>query len=186
LQELELSIAALAEDLVRIADEAAEAEATLSGLRTKGLTGDDRAKLQHLQTLLREQLHEYQFSSLAIGEINISDVKYTPDHEGFDLGFDLSASDMIRTIWAYLLSMLELARSDQTSHCGMLIFDEPRQQETATVSFVQLLRRASLSYAFGQQVIFATSEEEAQLRVALANVPHSFLSFSGKILSAER
>jgi hypothetical protein len=60
-----------------------------------------------------------------------------------------------------LLSLLELAaRSDKAAnHLGMLIFDEPRQQEIESSSLRALLSRAALSKGRNQQVIFASSQE---------------------------
>jgi hypothetical protein len=183
LRRLELELTALVETLRSVGAEWADGQSELSRLRSELLSDRDRQKLDQLEGLLQEQLRQFGFRSLPIGEINISDIKYTPNHEGFDLGFDLSASDMIRTIWAYLLGLLELSRLGTMNHVGLLILDEPRQQETAAISFVELLRRASESGRFNQQVIFATSEEELELKQALGDVPHVFLTFPGKILS---
>jgi hypothetical protein len=78
-----------------------------------------------------------------------------------DLQFDLSASDLIRSIWAYRLSFLELARDKETNHLGLLVIDEPGQQEMASESFSALLQRASRAGAYGQQILLATSEEQS-------------------------
>ena len=59
--------------------------------------------------------------------------------------------------------MLEVARDVATNHPGMLLLDEPRQQSSSDVSFVQLLRRVSSASTFGQQVILFTSEERERL-----------------------
>jgi hypothetical protein len=146
------------------------------------LSESDNRKLQLLQKLLIDQLQEYGFSSMAPSSIRISQTTYRPEHEGFDLGFDLSASDMIRTIWAYIHGLLELSRTEQTNHPGLLILDEPRQQETARVDFASFLKRASSAGKAEQQVIFATSEEPGHLRSVLKGLPHTFIEFEGRIL----
>lgn len=145
----------------------------LQALGSTGPTELDRQKVGTLQSHLREQLAQYDFRSISQREIEISSDTFRPVHEGFDLGFDLSASDMIRVIWAYLLSLLEVGREYDTNHPQMLIFDEPRQQETERFSFTELLKRASAAGGQGSQIIFATSEEEAQLEDMLAGVRHS-------------
>ena len=147
-----------------------------------GLTPSDVERIEKLESSFRAQLREYDFSSVGIDTISISMDSYRPTHEGFDLGFDLSASDMVRTIWAYLLGLVEVARTEETNHLGLLILDEPRQQETKQVSFAGLLKRASLALAANQQIIFATSEEPATLKTMLKDIPHSLHLVEGQIL----
>ncbi len=50
-----------------------------------------------------------------------------------------SASDAIRAVWAYLIAMMDIGRSHSTNHLGMLVFDEPKQQMVAGVSFEALM-----------------------------------------------
>lgn len=147
-----------------------------------GLSIDDERKLRTLEESFVAQLAEYGFKSIPPHELRISRTTYRPVHDGFDLGFDLSASDMIRSIWAYLNGLLELARKDKTQHPGLLILDEPRQQSTSPVSFATFLRRASRAVAAKQQVIFATSEEPPALAAALDGIPHALISVQGRIL----
>ncbi|MFF9028154.1 hypothetical protein [Streptomyces iakyrus] len=148
----------------------------LTALRRRELTTADDVKIRALKDSLTSQLEAYGFRSLEPRSIDVSPRTYRPNHEGFDLGFDLSASDMIRVIWAYLFSFMEVSREFQTNHPQLLIFDEPRQQEAARFSFQQLLRRAADNGAAGSQVIFATSEEEDDLRSMLVGLPHQMTS----------
>lgn len=129
-------------------------------LRELGTPQADRDKINALQASFLSQLGDYGFTSLPIGELNISEDTYLPTYEGFDLGFDLSASDMIRTIWAHRMGLLEVARSFDNRHAQLLVFDEPRQQSTDPLSFIALFERAGRASSFGQQIIFATSEPE--------------------------
>ena len=153
-----------------------------SELPTKGLSPSDKDKLNRLQRSFIEQVKQYSLSSVKPDSLEISEDNYKPTLEGFNLGFDLSASDNIRTIWAYLQGLLELSREVETNHLGLLILDEPRQQETAELSFAEFLKRASGAARFRQQVIFATSETEANLRDILIGVPHTCHRFAGKIV----
>ena len=138
--------------------------------------------------------------------MNVSEDSYRPEHDGFDIQTDvnrtdsaspsaaaaspnstqlqnsISASDLIRTIWAYLNGMLEMGRSGGTNHPGFLLFDEPRQQSTRDVSFVELLRRASTSHSFSQQVIFFTSENLERLQGHLSGLPHSLVPIEGRVI----
>jgi prefoldin subunit 5 len=122
------------------------------------------------------------FASLPISELTISEDTYQPVYEGFDLGFDLSASDMVRTIWSQRLGLLEVARQFASRHAKLLVFDEPRQQSTDPLSFTALFERAGQAAEYGQQVIFATSEPELSVRAMLGGVGHQYLRFEGKMI----
>lgn len=141
--------------------------ALLDSLTGDELSAADKAKLDALEASLRAQLQSYGFDSLNPNEIDIDRSTYRPTHEGFDLGFDLSASDMIRVIWAYLFGMLDVGQEETGNHLGLLIFDEPRQQETARASYQALLANASTSGLGGAQIIFATSEPAESLLAML-------------------
>lgn len=145
-------------------------------------TAEDKQKLTRMGDLVREQVAGYGFSTFPAIELEISEENYRPQREGFEIGFELSASDAIRLKWAYQLALLELARSGTTHHPGVVIFDEPQQQKTAKISFKELLERASNAKASGQQVIFATSEDRDQLDAFLAGVDCNFLPFDGPLV----
>lgn len=145
------------------------------------LSKSDKEKLDILRKLFIEQVKLYDLSSINPDSLQISEDSYKPILEGFNLIFDLSASDNIRTIWAYLTALLELSREVQTNHLGLLIFDEPRQQETAKISFAKFLKRASSAIQYQQQIIFLTSETDANLSHILSEI-HNYQNFTGKII----
>jgi hypothetical protein len=154
------------------------------GFPEHGFSTNDSEKLNALQRQVIGYLSDFGFSSFDSNLLNISSDSYLPTREGFDLGFDTSASDGIRVIWSYLISLFSLREKFQTNHPGIIIFDEPRQQEANKLSFAGLLRGASETSSAGQ-IIFATSEEEKTLTEALEGCKYSLLSFSpseGKIL----
>lgn len=183
LERLSESYAVLAETLEELSVRYRDVRAELKALSEVGQSAEDAAKLKSLESLLDEQLRAYRFLSLDPDSIRISPTKYVPVREGFNLGHDISASDMVRLIWAFLLGLLELARENETNHPGLLMFDEPRQQDAAEVSFRELLRRASSAGDADQQVIFATSEDPASLAGMLAGVPHTMRAFDGLVIT---
>ena len=149
-----------------------------------GFSKNDFAKLNALENKVTDYLSQFGFSSFDPNLMKISKDNYLPTREGFDLGFDTSASDGIRVIWSYLLSLFSLGNLFRTNHPGILIFDEPRQQEANKLSFAGLLKGASETSNAGQ-IIFATSEEEEILKDALNGCEYSLCSFTpsdGKIL----
>ena len=130
-------------------------------------------------------LKNFGFSSFKPELIQISEETYLPTREGFDLGFDTSASDGIRIIWSYLIGLFKLSKDYETNHPQVLIFDEPRQQEAKKVSFTELLKESAAACAGRGQIILATSEDEDVLVSALGDSPYSMRSFpasDGKIL----
>lgn len=141
----------------------------------------DLNKIKRLESLFNEQLKLYGFSSFN-ENIKISPDTYKPTLEGFNLMFDLSASDHIRTIWAYLTGLLELSREFETNHLGLLIFDEPRQQEASQISCYELLKRTAKAKKHNQQVIFATSEDKEILENLLKNIEHGYHNYEGKMI----
>jgi hypothetical protein len=157
-------------------------ELGIAGLPDDDLSEADRSKLRLWQESIREQLKEYGFKSLDTEELEVSAHTYRPEVEGFELQTSISASDLIRTIWAYQHGMLEVARVAGTNHPGMVLFDEPRQQSSSAVSFVRLLKRVSSAIEFGQQVILFTSEERERLDQHLTDLPHYIERIEGRVL----
>lgn len=147
------------------------------------LSSNDIEKINIVQSLFINQVTDYGLTSVNPKSLLISQDSYKPTHDGFDLQFDLSASDLVRAIWAFLISFLEIARNKSTNHLGLLIMDEPRQQSAKKASVKELLNRLSESGKYNQQVIFATSEEQDLLNELLKDIPHSYINFEGKILS---
>jgi hypothetical protein len=154
----------------------------LAGLPMETQSDGDRAKVVGLQDSFTAQLGEYGVDSIDPHQIRISPDSFGPVCGDFDLQFDLSASDAIRSAWAYRTALLEVARQMPTHHPGLLMFDEPRQQDASGVSFAALLKRLSTAVAFNQQVIVATSEPEETLAPMLAGVASTTVSFGDRII----
>ena len=169
-------------ELEPLSEEWFEIELEKGRLPKKDVSDSDKKKLTLWDDFFVQQLREYGFQSLPIREVNVSRDTYAPSHEGFDLPSNISASDLIRIIWAYLTGLLEVSSELNTNHPGFLIFDEPRQQSTDKFSFHTLLKRASRSIENDHQIIFATSENVDNLDQMLDSVPHTLLSFDGRII----
>jgi sugar-specific transcriptional regulator TrmB len=168
--------------LAVLARQHAELLSARNELPSDRLTEKDKEKLVRMGELVREQVASYGFSTFPPSELEISQENYRPQREGFEIGFEMSASDTIRLKWAYQLALLEVARTAKTHHAGLVIFDEPQQQKTAKVSFKKLLDRAALARASGQQVIFATSEDREQLETFLSDIDCHFIAFDTPIV----
>lgn len=178
LQSRTVELDAARDHLRGISERWAEQRRMLSLIERDELSDSDADKLTRVQSALQRQLRDYGFDSLNPEDIEVDRTTYRPVHEGFDLGFDLSASDMIRVIWAYLFSILAVGHTEGGNHLGLLIFDEPRQQETAHSSYSALLAQASLAGLSGAQVLFATSEPLTSLEQMLQGRTYNMISLA--------
>lgn len=168
--------------LERLSKKHAEILAARDLLPRDRFGAEDREKLSTMERLVREQTASYGFQTFPPAELDISEESYRPQREGFEIGFEMSASDTIRLKWAYQLALLEVGRSSETHHAGLVIFDEPQQQKTAKISFRKLLERAALARTASQQVIFATSEDRSELEGFLSDIECHYIPFGTHIV----
>lgn len=152
-----------------------EVEADLSSSKGSEVNESDKEILSRLERTVRSQLGRYGFTSIQPNDVSISEETYRPTFEGFDLGFDLSASDMVRLIWAYLSGMLEVGFLGEGGHLGLLILDEPKQQDAAVSSYKALLRHSVELADAGAQLLFATSESKDSIEEMLAGVEYNLI-----------
>ena len=157
----------LLDELQAIALGWVKATEALAKLPTDNLTAKDLSKVDVLTTNICAQLTSYGFRSFQPAEIALSTDNVRPlvrersDTEIVEkeINFEVSASDAIRLKWAYLLATFELQLVCQTNHPGLVIFDEPGQQEIDSGSLFAFLKRAADAGAqAGGQVIVSTSE----------------------------
>lgn len=182
LADAEVALGALRDALTGIAARASVNRTDTAALPSGGLTPDDSQRIALLESIFLDQLRLYQPESLPLEDLEISRESYLPAADNVDLGFQISASDGIRLIWAYLLGLLETARTVATPHPGLLIFDEPKQQSAKEYSLQMLLERASHARHHGQQVLFATSEPRERLDEMLAGVDVQYEPIDGRLL----
>lgn len=118
----------------------------------------------NLEKLMQKNLNLFGFSASEINEITISRNTLRPEQNGYDIIAETSASDYIRTIWAFTLALLELATNDELNikHGGFVVFDEPRQHETKTQSLDDLIKYTSQIFENTGQAIFTTSFENLE------------------------
>jgi hypothetical protein len=142
----------------------------------------DQTKFKTLTELLRQQAREFGFSTFSPDELTIDEDTYRPQKEGYEIGFETSASDAIRLKWAYQLGLLELGHRHPTNHPGMLLLDEPRQQSSSKISFGRLLERAAGRQRSDQQVIVSTSEDLEILKEILSRIKCKATIFQGYVI----
>ncbi|MCM3115708.1 hypothetical protein M3610_10450 [Neobacillus sp. MER 74] len=127
----------------------------------------DKKKLAYFEKEFLSLLKEFSFSSINTSEITISHDKYTPIVSGFDIKFDSSASDNIRLIWSYVIAIYKTSQQYGGNHPGLIVFDEPGQQQMAVKSQKQLFE--VLSKTKGQAIV-GTSLEPAEIQEMTKNL----------------
>ena len=179
----------LLDDLQAIAERWAKATDALRKLPDDNLTATDLKKVDLLTAKIIEQLTAYGFRSFQPAEIALSTDNFRPlvrEREGTEIvekeiNFEVSASDAIRLKWAYLVATFELQQTYPTNHPGLLIFDEPGQQEIDSGSLFAFLKRAAAAAQDGGQVIVSTSEPLPLVQLEMTQRAH-IIDFPGFIL----
>lgn len=137
------------------------AESGLKALPDSGFSSSDWKKLKSLKSSFVYYLNEFGYSSNSLTDFQISEYTYKPTLNDVDINSEASASDNIRVIWAYLFSILTLDQYkdvEGVNHLGLLIMDEPRQQEAKDLSFRSFILNASKVKEMNKQIIIGTSE----------------------------
>jgi hypothetical protein len=153
-----------------------------SSLRAEQVSAQDERKRQALEARFVDILRIAGFRSFAPDKFNIDRETFRPMREGFDIVYDVSASDNIRSISSYVTALLELGHYFQTNHPGLLILDEPRQQNLDWSNFSAILERLALSKKANQQVIVATSDSSERIEEFAARVECTRIALEGPIL----
>ena len=164
----------------------ASLQAEIKDLPVERLSTADVVKIDALQGSIRRQLVRYGFNTFGAADLTVSKDTYRPEKEGFEIGFELSASDSIRLKWAYQLGLLDVAKVGDTNHPGLVVFDEPRQQEAASASVAGLISEAGRIASSGKQILIATSEDLESVHNFVANVDHKLIEYSGRIIDRIR
>ncbi len=179
-------IVALDATLGPLAERNRHLQADLKRLSGEGHTSEDEARLSALADAIRDQLGCYGFSSVPPSEIDIAPDSYLPQRFGEPLlSKDISASDNVRLVWAYITGLLELARKFPTPHPGLVVFDEPGQQDISDDSLQGLFYRLSETAGYAQQAIVATSKPYDKVTELLGPSPASRNDFTGHVLHTE-
>lgn len=153
-----------------------------AALPTERLSKGDLAKIRALETSIQLQLARYEFITFPPRDLTVSDDTYRPEKEGFEIGFELSASDSVRLKWAYQLGLLDVSRTMESNHPGLVVLDEPRQQEAAERSVEGLLSEAARIAKTGAQIVIATSEDLSKVRSFISKLNPQLIVFEDRLI----
>ncbi|MCD4818052.1 MAG: hypothetical protein K8S23_05130 [Candidatus Cloacimonetes bacterium] len=125
---------------------------------------NDRTKFSKLESNFKILLKKFNYTSKSLNYISISKDNYLPVAKKpysndlfYNIRFDSSASDFVRSIWAYTCSLYKTSKELNGNHPNILMLDEPKQQDIALDDFASLLKELS-SYNLGQVLLFASFE----------------------------
>ncbi|MCS6123993.1 hypothetical protein [Shewanella baltica] len=160
------------------------ANSALAAIPYSGLSPNDRKKLEALKNSFIGNLDEFGYSSNSLSDFQISQTSYKPTLNDVDINSEASASDNIRVIWSYLYSVLtlDITTSLPTNHLGLLIMDEPRQQEAKYESFSTFISKAANVKEMQKQIIIGTSEKYSDLLDAIKDKPANLMHFDSDII----
>lgn len=184
LEDLDSSLVALEASLEKRSESYRMVLADLAEIGDRGgATNADSEKLASFENLFREQLDEYGFNSVPALDVELARDSYLPLYKERPLKEEkISASDNVRLVWAYVVGLLEMARDYEISHPGLLILDEPGQQEIEPGSLEALLHRLARSSTYEQQVIVASSKKPDVVRSILEGTDAVLNEIEGYVL----
>lgn len=130
------------------------------------LSSNDSQKIDLLQKYFKKYLFEFGYGSKDSDQIHISKKpfeQYFPVVKIFDkdqkIRINSSASDFVRSLWAYYISLFEVSKEKNGNHIGLFIFDEPAQHamiESSQIAFLQRLSKLDGC----QSIVFSSFEDK--------------------------
>jgi len=135
-------------------------------LPKENFTSSDKQKLEDLKIIFVELLHNLGYNStMDLKDTSISYITYLPEVKGFDMRFDSSASDNIRGIWAFTLSLLKVSSIHKGNHQKIIIFDEPKQHNIVDSDFKVFFEKIIALHNSAQIIIGLTVRDSGITRI---------------------
>ncbi|WP_106916641.1 AAA family ATPase [Chryseobacterium aurantiacum] len=148
----------LKNDLIPLIEEHIEIQSAVSKLPKLNLSEQDANKIIDLENNFVSYLQKFGYTSKSFNSIKISRDNYFPIvDELYSIKFDSSASDFIRSIWAFTISLMKTSVNYNGNHPQFLMFDEPKQQDASLESFKSFLKELS-EFKEQQMIVFASFE----------------------------
>ncbi|WP_157411090.1 hypothetical protein [Actinoplanes rectilineatus] len=161
------------EYLMQVADDISSARNEFNAL-PDGLSDADITVLRSVGSLMRKRLRASGFGSYDPELVQVDMDSLQPVRQGFDVDTDASASDVVRIKLAYLDSLRRVG-VDRGRHPGLLVLDEPRQQDMELAHYEIILRYLADGNGEQSQVIVTSTTEMAHLRSTLEGSDVSFI-----------
>ena len=123
----------------------------------------DKKKIKKLLEYFKSNIVDFGYISEDVNKFVITEEKgYIPTIRGINIRMDNSSSDYIRAIWAYTIALFQVSSEFNANHPGIIIFDEPGQQQMKDESVKKLLEKVvSIE---GLKCIIGTSYDTKKLK----------------------
>ncbi len=145
-----------------------------TSLSKEKFTPEDKIKLASFESNFKRDLRIYGYKSVSnIEEISISRDTYLPVINNFDMKFDSSASDNIRAIWAFTMSLLQTSNKHLGNHPGVLILDEP-DQHSIIITNMEAFFKDIYAIEGWKQVIIGITIKDTDTRTAIEHLDKEY------------
>lgn len=172
----------LCDEIERLATEWGRNRTRLSQLPEEYFSESDKTKLTALSQNFDGLVASFGYRSTTHSHLHISEDHYRPICEDFEVSFGASASDNIRLIWAYTLAILQTSLRYGCNHWGIVVFDEPEQQQMRQASADALYTAIAAMNASEFQLIVATSAPTEVVQQRLTGLQHNLIEFGDKVI----
>jgi hypothetical protein len=154
------------DSLVQISSQLKGKRIELISVPEQKLSQADFKKVKLFESYFRQYAKKYGYKSARIEDVELNKDTLFPFLSGIelrevntDIKSDSSASDFVRLIWAYLLSIRVVSNEKNGCHPGLIVFDEPAQHSMAVSSLHEVLKDSSIQ--IHQQTIVGASFDES-------------------------
>ena len=186
LNKLEEKVEVILESLATLSVKYKELNGSISGLSQYSFTRGDWVKITAFSTEFKSLASDFGYRSADADEIEVkagtllpylkdlelreqvdtpSELKKKEEVNTTDIKSDSSASDFVRLIWSYLISLYKASSNTGGNHPGLILFDEPAQHSMSTKSVNKMLDILSTTQGL-QSIVVASFDENDETYAA--------------------
>lgn len=156
---------------------------------------NDLGKLKFFQAEFKRLVKEFEYGSANIDDIEVNFDTLLPYLSGLalrgiennknsntNIKTDSSASDFVRLIWAYLISILNTSRSKNGNYSGFILLDEPGQHSMSYTSMHKLLSTLSATNELQSIVAASFDQSEEIFELCLEGIDYHLIEIGNKLI----
>ncbi|MEF3022233.1 hypothetical protein V4D05_13820 [Vibrio mimicus] len=177
--------------LEKLSGEYQTCQSQITSMTQYELSYSDKVKLDRFEEHFRNLATDFSYRSAKPKEIEVNRETLVPYLKGLelreingaaDIKADSSASDFVRLIWSYLISICRVSDEQKGNHLGILLFDEPAQHSMSLDSVNKLLK--NMADLKNVQCIVAASfdQSEAAFEESTNGVRFNYLRLPSKLI----
>jgi hypothetical protein len=189
LLKAEMSINISLERLADISNEFKSVKAKLADIPERKSSNEDLKKYKKFQEYFRHHANSFGYKSAPTSDIEINKDTLFPYLSGLelrqvntDIKSDSSASDFVRLIWAYVLSIYSVSEELGGNHTGLILLDEPGQHSMGVTSVNALLKTISSQTNLQGIVAASFAESDEEFEESVIGVNYHMITCGYKLL----